>query len=119
MNPPNAWVEALKVVWPGIIALVVLYLGHWSNVERERRSKVMEARLRRRHRWEEFDEKAILELQEKLPRIAYFTQKMLGETVQMTAKPPDSMTPIIGPASLPEFGESQDIIFNLSTRIRD
>jgi hypothetical protein len=72
----------------GIFALTVTYLGHRFTAGRERAAKSSESKMKRLQRWEEFETKNLLDLQDTAPRLIEAIRKLHSDLIHET--PPKS-----------------------------
>lgn len=119
MNPPNySWMPLLASLVGLLGGIIGVYLGNHLAQGRDLRMKVAEARMRRRQRWEEFEDQTLIEFQDKAPLFIGAIAR-LAMNASYVARFPKSADPDAFPRSITEVGEIHAIVFNFVTRIRD
>jgi hypothetical protein len=118
MNPANPWIPLLAALVASAFTMTSVYLGHRFTMGRERAAKAAELGMKRRQRWEEFEEKTLLELQDKGPLLVACFRRTLGELITIA----DTKDLSRREAIMARCSETEDaliLVFNLASRIPD
>ena len=122
MNPVNPWVPLFATALGGALTVVGGIVLHRLAERREVRSKALDARLRRRQRWEEFDEKSLIAFQDQMADFFLTTSKLAtSATVLVSNKNKTEYASNSAAFTIAhtEFGVGQIILFSYLSRIHD
>lgn len=117
---PNTWIMFLPAVVATISSLAGVFLANRMNLDRELRTKAAEAKIRRRQRWEEFDEEATIAFQDKMIEFVQAIAKMNSDTVDViTGNLADKAANERFKISHVDVQISYYVVFNYLSRIHD
>src|SRR5687768_3295606 len=93
MNPQSPWapvvasgIVALGAVLGNLLALVGVWLVQAKTSQREREAKEREAKEKRANRWDDFQMKTLMDLQDTLRQLVILPGKRMTQLAVMRAK---------------------------------